>query len=76
MKAILFGILLLSVVLNVWMAKSLIRLENVENVAMIGTCVRMLPQGDPTRFIEYRRCTDATETRSGWLAHLWHGLTE
>jgi hypothetical protein len=62
--------------LNAWMAKVIVRLDNVENVALHGACIRMVPYGNPQLFLQYRRCTDATETRGSWIEHLWFGLTD
>lgn len=59
----------LSLLLNVWLVATVIRLENFHYAVQTGMCAEH--SGDP---IAHQKCLDETETRTHWGWHLGYAL--
>ncbi|MEX2693638.1 hypothetical protein [Rhizobium mongolense] len=73
MKLILLAI---SIGLNVWLAATVVRLENIRYGAFLGMCneQEMAALSNPTERLRYMDCLEQNRTRTGPLYHLAYAL--
>jgi hypothetical protein len=65
-------ILIISVIVNLWFASTIIRLEKFHYSVQVGMCENFENEIDRAKWIE---CNDNKETRTNRIAHLYYGLT-
>jgi hypothetical protein len=71
----LFWLLVVSVILNVWLGFTVVRLENYHYGVQVGMCGanEALAVGIETH-MKRENCLNTTSTRTAWYWHLWYGL--
>jgi hypothetical protein len=60
--------LVILLVLVIWLAASLVRVENQRYALQLGMCI------DPTLKVADFTCLTKVETRTSWAAHLLYGM--
>jgi hypothetical protein len=68
-------LLALSVALNLWLAVTVVRLENYHYATQTGMCERGAAH-DHLAFASYQKCLDQVETRTSPLWHLYYALAD
>lgn len=64
-------VLIISLVVNVWFASSIIKLEKFHYSAQVGMCDKFQNETDKTKWLE---CNNKQETRTNPIWHLYNGL--
>ena len=75
MRAFLVVLLVLSLGLNFWMGRTVVRLENFHYGVIVGMCGQYDSRDVLVR-VDYLKCLDAEKTRTSPLWHLSYALTE
>lgn len=69
-------VLLISIALNVWLALTVVRLENIHYGILVGSCTEQERASvqDPMQRPRYLQCLEQTETRTSAWYHLGYAL--
>jgi len=69
-------LLLISIALNVWLAVTVIKLENIHYGILVGSCIEQERASiqDPMQRPRYLQCLEQTETRTSAWYHLGYAL--
>ncbi|MGG7581728.1 hypothetical protein [Rhizobium sp. Nf11,1] len=69
-------LLLLSVVLNVWLGVTVVRLERFHYASLLGYCEQYGVENTPVVRLQKEKCLDETETRVSPWWHIYYALTD